>query len=106
MSDANATRAAFEAHVRAVLDPLYDFACALVPPAEADDLTQAACMRALEHFADFTPGTRFKTWIFTILKHEFIDRHRRERRRSERQRELPVPIAGLADGLEAALIEH
>jgi RNA polymerase sigma-70 factor (ECF subfamily) len=106
MIDADATRAAFEAQVRPVLDPLYDFACALVPPAEADDLTQAACLRALEHFADFMPGSRFKTWIFTILKNEFIDRHRRERRRSERQLELAVPIAGPADGLETALIAH
>ncbi len=105
-TDRDAARSAFEAQVRVVLDPLYGFACALVPPSEADDLTQAACLRALEHFTGFAPGTSFKTWIFTILKNEFIDRYRRERRRSERQLDLAVPLDGPAEGLESALIAH
>lgn len=105
-TDRNAARSAFEAQVRAVLDPLYGFACALVPPPEADDLTQAACLRALEHWHGFVPGSSFKTWIFTILKNEFIDRYRRERRRNERQLDLAVPLDGAAEGLESALIAH
>ena len=97
---------AFETQVRGVLDPLYDFACALVPPAEAEDLTQVACLRALEHWEAFAPGTSFKAWMFTILKNEFISRYRRERRRAERPLELAVPLDNPADGLEAVLIAH
>lgn len=92
--------------MRAVLDPLYDFACALVPPPEAEDLTQVACLRALEHWEAFTPGTSFKAWIFTILKNEFVSRYRREQRRAERPLELAVPLDSPAEGLETALIAH
>lgn len=105
LTGTTAAPAAFEAQVRAVLDPLYGFACALIAPPEADDLTQAACLRALEHWDRFTPGTSFKTWIFTILKHEFIDRYRKERRWSERL-DAATPLAGTAEGLEAVLIAH
>jgi RNA polymerase sigma-70 factor, ECF subfamily len=103
--DRRGVRNGFEGQVHAVLDPLYDFACALVPPPEADDLLQVACLRALEHHAGFAEGTSFKTWIFTILRNEFIDRHRRDRRRSELL-ELAIPIDGGAPGLDAVLIEH
>lgn len=92
--------------MRLVLDPLYGFACALVPPVEADDLIQLACLRAFEHWGRFEPGTSFKTWIFTILKNAFIDRHRRELRWSERRLDLAVPIDGPAEGLESALIAN
>jgi RNA polymerase sigma-70 factor (ECF subfamily) len=88
------------------LDALYGFACALAPRPEADDLTQTACLRALEHRDGFELGTNFKTWIFTILKNEFLSRHRRERRRAELRLDLTAPIgADGDDGLEAALIE-
>ncbi len=106
LTDTKTAPAAFEAQVRGVLDALYGFACALVPPPEADDLTQVACLRALEHWDRFTPGTSFKTWIFTILKHEFIDRYRHERRWSERRLDAATPFEGAAEGLEAVLIAH
>jgi RNA polymerase sigma-70 factor (ECF subfamily) len=63
-----------------------------------------ACLRALEHWEAFAPGTSFKAWMFTILKNEFISRYRRERRRAERPLELAVPLDNPADGLEAVLI--
>jgi RNA polymerase sigma-70 factor (ECF subfamily) len=104
-NDQPGSRAQFEAQVRDVLRPLYDFACALAPPPEADDLTQAACLRALEHWTTYTPGTRFKTWIFTILKNEFVSRHRRAARGPALGLDV-LAFAGAADDLEAALIEH
>lgn len=103
LTDTKAVPAAFEVQVRGVLDALYGFACALVPPSEADDLTQVACLRALEHWDRFTPGTSFKTWIFTILKHERIDRYRHERRWTERLLDA-TPLEGAAEGLETVLI--
>jgi RNA polymerase sigma-70 factor (ECF subfamily) len=34
----------------------------------ADDLVQDAVLRALSAASQFTPGTNFKAWIFTILR--------------------------------------
>jgi RNA polymerase sigma-70 factor (ECF subfamily) len=97
---------AFEALMDGALDALFGFACALAPRPEADDLTQTACLRALEHRNGFEPGSNFKTWIFTILKNEFVSRHRRERRRAELRLDLTIPVgADGDDGLETALIE-
>lgn len=106
LTDTSVAPAAFETQVRAVLDPLYGFACALVAPPEADDLTRVACLRALEHWDRFTPGTSFETWVFTILRHEFIDRYRGERRPAEHRLDLTTPLEGVAEGLEAVLITH
>jgi RNA polymerase sigma-70 factor (ECF subfamily) len=92
--------------VQSVLDPLYDFACTLVPPPEAEDLTQVTCLRALERWETFTAGTSLKAWMFTILKNEFIDRYRRERRRAELPLDLALPLDCPAEGLEAVLIAH
>jgi RNA polymerase sigma-70 factor (ECF subfamily) len=101
-----AARAAFEAEVEGVLDALYDFASTLAPPAEADDLTQTACLSALEHWTSYTPGTRFKTWMFTILKNEFLTRHRSERRRTALRVELGVAVSDTTDGIETVLIAN
>jgi len=99
------SRVRFEIEVAELLDALYSFACALVPPPDADDLTQVTCLRALEHWTSFAPGTRFKTWMFTILRNEFVSRYRREHRRSELLLERTLPFAESADGLETVLIE-
>lgn len=33
----------------------------------AEELVQSTCVRALEKSAQFTPGTRIDSWLFTIL---------------------------------------
>ena len=106
--DRRSARASFEAELRRCLDALYDFACALAPPPEADDLVQATCLRALERYTAFAPGTNFKAWIFTVLKNEFVTRQRRERRQSEAPLELAIPlgVGEAVDDLEAMLIEN
>jgi len=48
-------------------------------PDAADDLVQAACERALQSAAGFTPGTRFDAWMFRIIRNLWIDRIRRNR---------------------------
>jgi len=35
--------------------------------ADADDLVQMTCVRVLEKHAQFTPGTHFDRWAFTIM---------------------------------------
>lgn len=51
--------------------------------AEADDLTQAACLRALERRRRYRDGTRLDSWLFRIAQNLWIDERRRHRRRRE-----------------------
>lgn len=39
----------------------------------ADDLVQAACVRALANAHGWQPGTRFDAWVFRILRNLWID---------------------------------
>jgi RNA polymerase sigma-70 factor (ECF subfamily) len=50
-------------------------------PDRADDLVQDTVERAWGHFGSFTPGTRLRSWLFTILRNAFysdLRKHRRE----------------------------
>ena len=39
----------------------------------ADDITQAAVVRALENYDKFQPGTNMNAWLTTIIKRLFLD---------------------------------
>ncbi len=57
------------------LDALYRFALRLTHNrAEAEDLVQEACLRAFRSFHRFNPGTNCRAWLFTILRHIFLNR--------------------------------
>lgn len=101
-------RSAFAADVGRSLAALYDFARTLAGPAEAEDLVQTACLRAFESYGRFVPRATFRAWIFTILKNEFVSRHRRERRWGELRSDAAVELPGTAgiEDLEAILIEQ
>ncbi|AZN73059.1 RNA polymerase sigma factor [Georhizobium profundi] len=43
----------------------------------ADDLVQAACEKALANASGFTPGTRFDSWVFRIMRNLRIDQIRK-----------------------------
>ena len=43
---------------------------------EGDDLLQSACERALQRAEQFTPGTRFDSWMYRIVQSIWIDRVR------------------------------
>jgi RNA polymerase sigma-70 factor (ECF subfamily) len=43
---------------------------------QADDLVQTAILRALDAAQQFTPGTNFKAWSFTILRNVFYNQWR------------------------------
>lgn len=47
--------------------------------AAAEDLCQAACLRALENSHQFKPGTRSDHWIFRIAKNHWFNQLRAER---------------------------
>jgi RNA polymerase sigma-70 factor (ECF subfamily) len=46
----------------------------------ADDLVQAACLRALERWHQWTPGTNLAGWCFRIMQTIWLDEGRRRRR--------------------------
>lgn len=45
----------------------------------AEELVQTTCVRALERSAQFTPGTRFDRWLFTLLHSVWINDLRAQR---------------------------
>ena len=44
--------------------------------AQADDLAQDACVRALTHRDQWQPGTKFESWMFRITQNLWIDKRR------------------------------
>ena len=71
---------------------LYNFARALAGENDAEDLVQMTCMRALERFDSYRPGTNVRAWLFTILRNEWISRHRRTHRRAGLEQCLPAEL--------------
>ena len=64
----------FSDQLIAVLPRLRRFARSLAgAAAEADDLVQAACERALARQHQFQEGTRFDSWMFRIVQTIWID---------------------------------
>ncbi|MEQ8964752.1 MAG: RNA polymerase sigma factor [Azospirillaceae bacterium] len=62
--------------------------------ADADDLVQATCERALGALDGFDPATRLDSWMFRIMQNQWIDAGRARARRPS----VPVDAAGeLAD---------
>jgi RNA polymerase sigma-70 factor (ECF subfamily) len=41
---------------------------------EGDDVVQAACLRALERYHQWEPGTRLDSWMFRIIRNLWLDR--------------------------------
>ncbi|CAN7468523.1 sigma-70 family RNA polymerase sigma factor [Rhizobium sp. LjRoot30] len=43
-------------------------------PVDADDLVQETLLKALANLDKFEPGTRLKSWLFTIMRNTFYTR--------------------------------
>jgi len=72
---------AFDVLLLTHLDRLEDFARHLAPQAaEANDLVQETCRRALERRAQFDVGTNLRAWLNRIMLNVHRDRCRRRRR--------------------------
>lgn len=78
----------------ALLPRLRGFARALTgDAAEADDLVQATCERALVGASGFAAGTRLDSWLFRIMRNLRIDDVRR------RKPSAPLDEPGVAETL-------
>ena len=55
--------------------------------ADADDLVQETFLRAYRSWDTYTPGTECRGWLFTICRHQFLNR----RARTQREVALEAP---------------
>ncbi|MBI2371565.1 MAG: sigma-70 family RNA polymerase sigma factor, partial [Deltaproteobacteria bacterium] len=53
--------------------------------ADAEDLAQETCLKAIRARALFQPGTNLKAWLYSIMRHAFLDRVRQDRARSGKE---------------------
>jgi RNA polymerase sigma-70 factor (ECF subfamily) len=59
----------------ALLPRLRRFAAGLTGSVhEGDDVVQSACLRALERYHQWEPGTRLDSWMFRIIRNLWLDR--------------------------------
>jgi RNA polymerase sigma-70 factor (ECF subfamily) len=71
-------RVEFETAAMPFLDSLYNTALRLARNAQdAEDLVQETYLKAYRAYAQFTPGTNLKAWLFKILKNTFINEYRK-----------------------------
>jgi len=71
----------FKQHLVGAVPALRAFALTLCRTGHlADDLVQETLLRAWEHQDQFSPGTNFKAWIFTILRNHYYSHYRKAKR--------------------------
>lgn len=88
--------AAFELEALPHLDAVYRFALRLTgSPADAEDLVQETFLRAYRSWDHYTPGTRAKSWLFTICRNAFLRQRQQEHRRGEVIQQAAAPDAPL-----------
>jgi RNA polymerase sigma-70 factor (ECF subfamily) len=67
---------------------------------DADDLVQAACLRAIERADQFIPGTRLDRWLFSILRSIWLNQIRSNRVR-EGEGQVDAETTLTFDGVQA-----
>jgi len=74
----------FEDELISLLPRLRRFAHSLTgSPADADDVVQIGCIKALRGRDGWAPGTRLDSWLFRILQNTWRDELRRRKVRPE-----------------------
>ena len=82
--DRNARGASFSEEALPHMDAVFRFALRLTGARdEAGDLVQDTYLRAFRAWEQYTPGTRCKSWLFTICRNVFLRGRERSRRRDE-----------------------
>ncbi|MGJ6979407.1 sigma-70 family RNA polymerase sigma factor [Aestuariimicrobium soli] len=73
--------ARFEADAMQYLDQLYGAALRMTRnPSDAEDVVQDTYAKAFQSFAQFTPGTNLKAWLYRILTNTYINSYRKAQR--------------------------
>jgi RNA polymerase sigma-70 factor (ECF subfamily) len=74
----------FEREAIPHFDAVHRFALRLTRShADADDLVQETFLRGYRAWDGYTPGTRAKSWLFTICRNAFLRQRARETRRAQ-----------------------
>ncbi len=93
----------FQRLILPVLDALFRTARRLTGDhRHAEDLVSETCLRGLRFFDRFAPGTRFKAWIFQILRNTFISEVRRRAREEPLAPVDPAVLPDLSAGSDGA----
>lgn len=88
--DRNSQGASFSEEAIPHMDAVYGFALRLSGGRdEAEDLVQDTYLRAFRAWEQYSPGTRCKSWLFTICRNVFL----RGRERSQRHDEILTETA-------------
>jgi len=83
-TSADARHGLFESEILPNLDSVYHFALRLSgSPDRAQDLTQETFLRAWRAWDSYEPGTRARSWLFTICRNLFLRGEERGRRHDE-----------------------
>lgn len=87
----------------AILPRLRRFALGLTRDgAQADDLVQSACEKAITRIDQWEPGTRLDSWMFRIIQTTHIDQIRGQKRRETYLEVIEDHMDGSFDGERAA----
>ena len=82
--DRNAQGASFSEEAIPHMDAVYRFALRLSGSRdEAEDLVQDTYLRAFRAWEQYAPGTRCKSWLFTICRNVFLRGRERNQRHDE-----------------------
>ncbi len=74
----------FEQEALPHLDAVYRFALRLTgSTSDAEDLVQETYLRAYRAWDQYTPGTRAKSWLFTICRNAYLRQRERDTRRDQ-----------------------
>ncbi len=66
-----------QVEIRGMVEPLEVFVRRFYRDSyDAEDLVQETLLRALANIDSYTPGTRMKSWLFTIMRNTFYSRSR------------------------------
>lgn len=78
-------QARFERDALVYIDQLYGAALRMARnPDDAQDLVQDTYAKAYAAFAQFTPGTNLKAWLYRILTNTYINTYRKKQREPQK----------------------
>jgi RNA polymerase sigma-70 factor (ECF subfamily) len=94
----------FDSEALPHLDAVYRFAFRLTgSAADAEDLVQETFLRAYRSWDRYEPGTRAKSWLFTICRNAFLRQRQHDTRRDEVMQKAVQSDGAIDAGAETVL---